>query len=82
MTNEMSDPPEGAWQTKEGYRAIINPRRCGAATRRRLKGGLHDLRHERGFEFYRVPYAIQETQEKIIQVGLPTYLAMRLAYGR
>ena len=25
VTNEMSDPPEGAWQTKEGYRAIINP---------------------------------------------------------
>jgi len=37
---------------------------------------------ERGFEFHRVPYALEKTQEKIIEAGLPHYLAMRLSYGR
>jgi hypothetical protein len=37
---------------------------------------------ERGFTFYRVPYPFEKTQEKIIQAGLPQYLATRLAYGR
>ncbi len=37
---------------------------------------------ERGFEFYRIPYSFEKTQEKIMQAGLPHYLAVRLAYGR
>ena len=37
---------------------------------------------EAGFEFYRVPYAIEQTQEKIVEAGLPQYLAVRLAVGR
>jgi len=37
---------------------------------------------EEGFEFYRIPYAFNLTQEKILKAGLPQYLAVRLAYGR
>ncbi len=38
---------------------------------------------ERGtFEFHRLAYDFEKTQEKIIQAGLPQYLAVRLAYGR
>jgi hypothetical protein len=37
---------------------------------------------ESGFEFYRVPYPLEKTQDKIIKAGLPSYLAVRLAYGR
>ena len=34
------------------------------------------------FTFYRVPYAVEETQEKIISAGLPPVLAQRLALGK
>jgi predicted phosphodiesterase len=34
------------------------------------------------FTFYRVPYALQETQEKILSAGLPPILAQRLQSGR
>ena len=37
---------------------------------------------EKGFEFYRIPYNFEKTQEKIINAGLPQFLAVRLQFGR
>ena len=82
VTNEMITPPEGQWEAEEGYRAIINPGGVGQPRDGDPRAAfmLYDTEH--GFEFYRVSYAFEKTQEKIIKAGLPQYLAVRLEYGR
>ena len=82
VTNEMLTPPEGYWEAPEGYRAIINPGGVGQPRDGDSRAAFMIYDTERGFEFYRIPYAIEKTQEKILQAGLPHYLAVRLAYGR
>ena len=82
VTNEMITPPEGHWEAADGYRAIINPGGVGQPRDGDPRAAfmIYDTKH--GFEFYRVAYPFEKTQEKIIQAGLPQYLAVRLAYGR
>jgi diadenosine tetraphosphatase ApaH/serine/threonine PP2A family protein phosphatase len=82
VTNEMLLPPEGFWEAPEGYRAIINPGGVGQPRDGDPRAAFMIYDTEAGFEFYRVPYAIELTQEKIIQAGLPEYLAARLSVGR
>jgi diadenosine tetraphosphatase ApaH/serine/threonine PP2A family protein phosphatase len=82
VTNEMITPPEGHWEAPDGYRAIINPGGVGQPRDGDPRAAFMIYDTERGFEFYRVPYAFEKTQEKIIKAGLPHYLAVRLAYGR
>lgn len=82
VTNEMITPLEGHWETPDGYRAIINPGGVGQPRDGDPRAAFMIYDTERGFEFYRVPYAFEKTQEKIIKAGLPHYLAVRLAYGR
>lgn len=82
VTNEMFAPPEGHWQAPEGYRFIINPGGVGQPRDGDPRAAFMIYDTERGFEFYRVPYKVEKTQEKIIKAGLPQYLAMRLAFGR
>ncbi len=82
VTNEMITPPEGHWEAPDGYRAIINPGGVGQPRDGDPRAAFMLYDTERGFEFYRVPYAFEKTQEKIIKAGLPQYLAIRLAYGR
>jgi diadenosine tetraphosphatase ApaH/serine/threonine PP2A family protein phosphatase len=82
VTNEMITPPEGDWEAPEGYRAIINPGGVGQPRDGDPRAAFMIYDTERGFEFYRVPYPFEKTQEKIIEAGLPQYLAVRLAYGR
>ncbi|SRR6266446_2700550 len=82
VTNEMFTPPEGHWQAPEGYRFIINPGGVGQPRDGDPRAAFMIYDTERGFEFHRVPYALEKTQEKIIEAGLPHYLAMRLSYGR
>ncbi len=82
ITNEMLTPPEGEWQAPEGYRFIINPGGVGQPRDGDPRAAFMIYDTERGFKFYRVPYDIEKTQEKIIKAGLPQYLALRLAYGR
>jgi diadenosine tetraphosphatase ApaH/serine/threonine PP2A family protein phosphatase len=82
ITNEMLTPPEGEWQAPEGYRFIINPGGVGQPRDGDPRAAFMIYDTERGFKFYRVPYNIEKTQEKIIKAGLPHYLALRLAYGR
>jgi diadenosine tetraphosphatase ApaH/serine/threonine PP2A family protein phosphatase len=82
VTNEMITPPEGHWEASHEYRAIINPGGVGQPRDGDPRAAFMIYDTERGFEFYRVPYAFEKTQEKIIKAGLPHYLAVRLAYGR
>ena len=82
VTNEMIVPPEGYWEAPEGYRAIINPGGVGQPRDGDPRAAFMIYDTEAGFEFYRVHYAFNKTQEKIVKAGLPQYLALRLAYGR
>jgi diadenosine tetraphosphatase ApaH/serine/threonine PP2A family protein phosphatase len=82
VTNEMLVPPEGHWEAAEGYRAIVNPGGVGQPRDGDPRAAFMIYDTEEGFEFYRIPYEINKTQEKIIKSGLPQYLAIRLAYGR
>lgn len=82
VTNEMVIPREGQWQAPEGYRAIINPGGVGQPRDGDSRAAFMIYDTECGFTFYRVPYSIEKTQEKIIKANLPQYLATRLAYGR
>jgi diadenosine tetraphosphatase ApaH/serine/threonine PP2A family protein phosphatase len=82
VTNEMFIPPEGHWELPERYRAIINPGGVGQPRDGDPRAAFMIYDTETGFEFYRIPYAIEQTQEKIVKAGLPQYLAVRLAVGR
>ena len=83
ITNEMLEPPEGRWEPPQGYRAIINPGGVGQPRDGDPRAAFMIYDNARGtFDFYRIPYPFENTQEKIIQAGLPQYLAVRLAYGR
>ncbi|TMD79727.1 MAG: hypothetical protein E6I97_04010 [Chloroflexi bacterium] len=82
VTNEMFIPPEGHWELPERFRAIINPGGVGQPRDGDPRAAFMIYDTEAGFEFYRVPYAIEQTQEKIVEAGLPQYLAIRLAVGR
>jgi diadenosine tetraphosphatase ApaH/serine/threonine PP2A family protein phosphatase len=82
VTNEMITPPEGPWEADDGIRAIINPGGVGQPRDGDPRAAFMIYDTEHGFEFYRIPYAFEKTQEKIIKAGLPQYLAVRLEYGR
>jgi diadenosine tetraphosphatase ApaH/serine/threonine PP2A family protein phosphatase len=78
----MLTPPEGHWEMPPDHRAIINPGGVGQPRDGDPRAAFMIYDTERGFEFYRVPYDFEKTQEKIINAGLPHFLAVRLAYGR
>ncbi len=82
VTNEMIVPPEGAWTAPRDYRAIVNPGGVGQPRDGDPRAAFMIYDSERGFTFYRIHYDYEKTQEKIIQAGLPPYLAARLGYGR
>ena len=82
VTNEMLVPPLGEWNTPEGYRAIVNPGGVGQPRDGNPEAAFMIYDTEKGFTVYRVPYDYEKTQKKIIEAGLPPYLAARLAYGR
>jgi len=58
VTNEMLLPPEGQWVAPEGYRAIVNPGGVGQPRDGDPRAAFMIYDTERGFEFYRVRYAI------------------------
>lgn len=83
VTNEMIAPPEAEWEPPQDYRAIVNPGGVGQPRDGDPRAAFMIYDSERcTFEFHRLAYPFEKTQEKIIQAGLPQYLAVRLAYGR
>lgn len=82
-TNQMIEPPEGCWEPTQGHRAIINAGGVGQPRDGDPRAAFMIYDSTRGtFEFHRLAYPFEKTQEKIIEAGLPQYLAVRLAYGR
>jgi len=83
VTNEMLTPPEDQWEPPQKFRAIINPGGVGQPRDGDPRAAFMIYDSEQNtFDFYRIPYEFEKTQEKIILAGLPQYLAVRLAYGR
>ena len=83
VTNEMVTPPEDQWEPPQRYRAIINPGGVGQPRDGDPRAAFMVYDSElHTFDFHRIPYEFEKTQEKIILAGLPQYLAVRLAYGR
>lgn len=83
VTNEMLTPPEDEWEPPQKFRAIINPGGVGQPRDGDPRAAFMIYDSEQNtFDFYRIPYEFEKTQEKIILAGLPQYLAVRLAYGR
>jgi len=82
VTNEMLVPPIGDWNAPEGYRAVVNPGGVGQPRDGNPQAAFMIYDTDMGFTFYRIPYDYETTQKKIIEAGLPPYLAARLAYGR
>lgn len=78
---EMLVPGEGSWTPPPGYRAIINPGSVGQPRDGDPRAAFMVYDTERGFEFYRVTYPVEQTQRKIWRSGLPARLAIRLGYG-
>lgn len=83
VTNQMVEPPEGCWEPPQDYRAIVNAGGVGQPRDGDPRAAfmIYDTIRNT-FEFHRLAYAFEKTQEKIIEAGLPQYLAVRLAYGR
>ncbi|HEY3991257.1 MAG TPA: metallophosphoesterase family protein [Ktedonobacteraceae bacterium] len=83
VTNEMITPPEDQWEPSQRHRAIINPGGVGQPRDGDPRAAFMIYDSEQNtFDFHRIPYEFEKTQEKIILAGLPQYLAVRLAYGR
>ena len=80
-------PPEGAEETRvamqRGARYLINVGSIGQprdGDPRAAYGVLDDETRE--VTMFRVPYAVDKAQERILAAGLPSSLAARLAVGR
>jgi diadenosine tetraphosphatase ApaH/serine/threonine PP2A family protein phosphatase len=78
---EMLLPGEGLWAPPAGCRAIINPGSVGQPRDNDPRAAFLVYDTERGFEFYRIAYPIEQTQRKIWRSGLPARMAVRLTYG-
>jgi diadenosine tetraphosphatase ApaH/serine/threonine PP2A family protein phosphatase len=76
------DPEQGDSLRLDAGRMIVNPGGVGQPRdgNPRAAYGLLDT-EERTFTFYRVAYAVDETQKKMLEAGLPQALAARLELG-
>lgn len=79
----VTQPGDGeVLEVASGARAIINPGGVGQPRDGdpRAAYGMWEPEYRR-FTFYRVEYAIEQTQAKILAAGLPQQLANRLSVG-
>jgi diadenosine tetraphosphatase ApaH/serine/threonine PP2A family protein phosphatase len=81
LSCEMLTPGEGHWVLPPGYRAIVNPGSVGQPRDGDARAAFMVYDTERGCEFYRVEYPLEQTQRKIWRSGLPARMALRLSYG-
>ncbi|MCD6351869.1 MAG: metallophosphoesterase family protein [Armatimonadetes bacterium] len=67
---------------REGVQYMVNPGSVGQPRDRRSSAAFAILDLEEGsFELKRVPYNIAETQQAILEAGLPEAMARRLSVG-
>ena len=66
-----------------GSRYLINPGSVGQPRDRDWRAAFAIFDHEKQHvEYYRTPYDLPKTQEKMLQAGLPAQLIARLEFGR
>ena len=78
-----STEPEMHVRMRDGCKYLLNPGSVGQPRDGdpRAAYAIVDTRHRR-VELFRLRYAVEETQAKIIKAGLPEVLAQRLGVGR
>lgn len=86
-TLELGLPPEGVVRTeftlKPDVKYLINPGSIGQPRDADPRAGLASYDSERGVvEYWRIPYSIETTQEKMREAALPQPLVLRLSLGR
>jgi predicted phosphodiesterase len=68
---------------EDGWRYLINPGSVGQPRDGDWRAAFAILdADKRGVEYYRAPYDLHRTQEKMLKAGLPEPLARRLEIGR
>ncbi len=74
---------ESHFALERGVKYLVNPGSVGQPRDGdpRAACAIVDVEHA-AVELFRVPYAIEEAQAKIVRAGLPEVLAQRLAVGR
>jgi diadenosine tetraphosphatase ApaH/serine/threonine PP2A family protein phosphatase len=80
---EVSLLPDSSFQLRDEYRYIINVGSVGQPRDGdpRAAYGIYNT-EDSSFTLKRVVYPFEETQEKIMEAGLPPFLASRLSEGR
>ncbi len=75
-------PNEGSLDLREGVRYLLNPGSVGQPRDRDPRSSymIYDSDRRR-VRWFRLPYPIEETQQRILEAGLPVMLAHRLAAG-
>ncbi|MBI5244655.1 MAG: metallophosphoesterase family protein [Elusimicrobia bacterium] len=70
-------------RSPRGMRSVINPGSVGQPRDHdhRASCGIYDD-EARAFQLRRIEYDVAEAQRKILDAGLPEFLALRLAYGQ
>ena len=81
--DEISLLPEDSFTLEDNYRYLINVGSVGQPRDGdpRAAYGIYDTEDNR-FTLKRISYNIEAAQEKILEAGLPYFLATRLAEGR
>lgn len=81
--NITSDQQKGILSLEDGGRYLINPGSVGQPRDNDWRAAFAILDVEkRQVEYYRVPYDLPTTQEKMHKAGLPEPLIKRLEFGR
>ena len=75
--------PDSSFQVRDEHRYIINVGSVGQPRDGdpRAAYGIYDV-GDSSFTLKRVAYPIEDTQKKIVEAGLPPFLASRLSEGR
>ncbi len=83
LLHQPDDEQEEVVPIEAGARYLVNPGSVGQPRDGdpRAAFATFDL-DQRNVTLYRIAYAVEEAQEKIVQAGLPPVLATRLALGR
>ena len=83
ITTILTVAPSFRFKLREGVRYLINPGSVGQPRDGNplASFAIYDS-DSRVVTIHRIPYQVKETQQKILEAGLPRPLADRLAIGR
>jgi diadenosine tetraphosphatase ApaH/serine/threonine PP2A family protein phosphatase len=83
ITTVLTAAPSFRFRLRPGVRYLINPGSIGQPRDGNPSASFAIYDSEaKTVTIYRVPYKVEETQQRILKAGLPRPLADRLALGR